>query len=252
MAASIWLPKPLNSRKRQDYYDRLKRSYDKEFYEQEVLGTYLAYQTGLVDRFCDRGKNIRRLRADPTKRLYWALDFNVEPMASVVAQVDGETVYVIEEIFLARSSTRDVCEEFGRRYPYWPAGVTVYGDASANQRSVTEGKSSREYIEDYFRRRDYHASQVHFPRSNPAVRDRIGLVNAKLLNAEGAVSLFVNETCPELVADFEQVTYRKGTAEIDKTSDPNRTHISDAVGYLIWQEFGMKSTPIGERPRGLF
>ena len=235
-----------------DYYERLKRSYDKEFYEQEVLGAYLAYQTGMVYRAFERSRNVRKVKADPDKRLYWALDFNVEPMASVVAQLDGETVNVIEEIFLSRASTREVCEEFGRRYPYWPSGVTVYGDASANQRSIPEGKSSREYIEEYFRQSDYRSSQVRFPRSNPAVRDRIGLVNAKLRNAEGLISLFVDETCHELIADFEQVTYRKGTAEIDKTTNPNRTHVSDALGYLVWQEFGAKRGSIGERSRGLF
>ncbi|MCC7154338.1 MAG: hypothetical protein IT161_07170 [Bryobacterales bacterium] len=235
-----------------DYYERLKRSYDQEFYEQEVLGAYLAYQTGLVYRAFDRSRNVEKLRIDRSKRLYWALDFNVEPMASVVAQVDGDQVNVIEEIFLSRASTREVCEEFGRRYPSWPAGVTVYGDASANQRSIPEGKSSREYIEDFFRHGPYRASQVRFPRSNPAVRDRVGLMNAKLRNADGDVSLRIHEGCVELIADFEQVTYRKGSAEIDKTSNPNRTHVSDALGYLIWQEFGTRPATIGERPRGLF
>lgn len=234
-----------------DYYERLKRSYDKEFYEQEVLGVYLSYQTGMVYRAFDRSKNIEKLRLDPTKRLYWALDFNVEPMASVVAQIDGEHVNVIEEIFLSRASTKDVCEEFGRRYPSWPAGVTVYGDASANQRSIPEGKSSREYVEDYFRRANYRASQVKFPRSNPAVRDRVGLVNAKLRNADGDVRLHIHESCVELIADFEQVSYRRGSGDIDKTTNPNRTHVSDALGYLIWQEFGTKPATIGERPRGL-
>ena len=33
--------------------------------------------------------------------LLWALDFNVDPMSSVVAQMDGETVIVLDEIVMS-------------------------------------------------------------------------------------------------------------------------------------------------------
>ncbi len=36
--------------------------------------------------------------------LLWALDFNVDPMCSVVAQVEGEGVTVLDEIVLSRAS----------------------------------------------------------------------------------------------------------------------------------------------------
>ena len=36
---------------------------------------------------------------------------------------------------------------------------------------------------------------------------------------------------------------------IDKDNDPKRTHLSDALGYLIWQEC---REPVGERRERLF
>jgi hypothetical protein len=51
----------------------------------------------------------------------------------------------------------------------------------------------------------------------------------------------VDSRCRELIADFERVTYKPDSGQIDKSSDPMRTHASDALGYLIWQEC---------RPRG--
>ncbi len=39
-----------------------------------------------------------------------------------------------------------------------------------------------------------------------------------------------------LVADFEEVTFKPDTSVIDKERDSKRTHLSDALGYLIWQE----------------
>ena len=84
------------------------------------------------------------------------------------------------------------------------------------------------------------------PSSNPPVRDRITLVNARLRNAEGEIGMYVSPKCKELIKDFEEVSYRADTTLIDKGRDPRRTHLSDALGYLIWQEWRPKA-PIGER-----
>jgi hypothetical protein len=83
------------------------------------------------------------------------------------------------------------------------------------------------------------------PRSNPAVRDRVMTVNSMFETADGQVKLTIDPRCRELVKDFEQVSYQENTTSIDKTSDPRRTHLSDALGYLLWQEF--KRQDIGER-----
>jgi hypothetical protein len=36
--------------------------------------------------------------------------------------------------------------------------------------------------------------------------------------------------------DFEQVSFKADTYQIDKDRDRLRTHLSDALGYLLWQE----------------
>jgi hypothetical protein len=74
------------------------------------------------------------------------------------------------------------------------------------------------------------------PKSNPAVRDRINLMNRQLRSAAGTVGLLVDPKCKELILDFEQVSYKQETNIIDKDRDRLRTHLSDALGYLVWQE----------------
>jgi len=76
------------------------------------------------------------------------------------------------------------------------------------------------------------------------VKDRVNCVNAKLRGHSGQHTLGVNLTCKHLIGDFEQVcwkTYPHGNslAELDK-SDPMRTHVSNALGYLIAREFPMR------------
>jgi hypothetical protein len=87
--------------------------------------------------------------------------------------------------------------------------------------------------------------------SNPVVRERVQLMNAKLAAANGERLLQVHPRCTELIRDFEQVLYKEGSGVVDKDKDPKRTHLSDALGYLVWQECGGRGT-VGEKGSRLF
>ena len=89
------------------------------------------------------------------------------------------------------------------------------------------------------------------PKANPSIRDRISLTNAMLKSAAGEIELLVDSKCTELIKDFEQVCYKADTTIPDKEKNRSRTHLSDALGYLLWQEC-RPLQPIGERNRRLF
>lgn len=228
-----------------DYYERLKHSYDARFYQQEVLGDYLHLNAGRVYDAFERSGNVAEVALDPAKALLWALDFNVDPMCSVVAQVDGERVTVLDEIVLSRATTKQACEEFQARFSSHASGVTVFADATG-ARMQTTGTSDLQVLRDELRGGAHGAVNFKVPRSNPAVRERIMLMNAKLANADGKRSLTIDPRCKELIKDFEQVSYKDGSQVIDKERDPKRTHLSDALGYLMWQQFGGFGN-VGER-----
>jgi hypothetical protein len=233
-----------------DFYERLRGSYDENFFRQEVLGDYLNARGGLVYHAFDRQKNVRALEVDESRPVVWAVDFNVDPMSSVVAQVErnGE-VAVLDEIVLRRATTEQACEEFEKRFGLPRAGVVVYGDASGASMHTT-GHSDYQVIRDYFSSRMAKVS-YRVPKANPPVRDRVSVVNARLRNARGETQLFVDPKCRELIADFEQVSYQQDSTQIDKDKDRKRTHLSDALGYLIWQQDRGSGT-VGERGERLF
>jgi phage terminase large subunit len=233
-----------------DFYERLKRSYDERFYRQEVLGEYLAMHEGRVYPAFERGIHIRDVEPDPERHLLWALDFNVDPMSSVIAQIDEETVYVLDEIVLSRASTWEACLEFQNRYPPPKKGLRIYADASGQHRQ-TGGGTDIEIIKRFLSGNGYRRVEYRLTARNPAVRDRVGLVNARLKNAAGEVRLYVHSRCRELIRDFEEVTYKPGSGVIDKERDSKRTHVSDALGYLIWREFGQPFGPAGEQDKPL-
>ena len=230
-----------------DFYERLKSSYDQKFYEQEVLGMYLNLDGGRVYCSFDRNVHVQPQKIDPRLPLLWALDFNVDPMSSVVAQRGASGTRVVDEIFLRHSTTEDACEEFLRRYPKHPAGVIVYGDASGAHEQTT-GASDYGIVREMLRTHGYAKVEYRVPAANPNVRERINLVNSRLRSAAGAVSLVVDAKCRELIRDFEEVSYKQDSGGIDKDRDRMRTHLSDALGYLLLEEC---RAPVGEQGRPL-
>ncbi len=232
-----------------DFYDRLRKSYDPEFYEQEVLGSYLSLNGGLVYRCFSRAEHVQELEVDARKPLLWALDFNVDPMSSVVVQLARDVAYVLDEVVVSRATTEMACEEFASRYINHPGGLRIYGDASGHNTHTT-GSTDYGIIQDFFRRRRGSAPEQRVPRVNPLVRDRVSLVNARLRNADGEIRLRIDPRCKELIKDFEELAFKEGTMIPDKDKDPKRSHLSDALGYLLWQEF--HTGKAGERSGRLF
>lgn len=226
-----------------DYYERLRSSYDERFFQQEALGQYLSLHAGRVYYAFERVGNVVEANVDRQKPLLWALDFNVDPMCSVVAQLDERRVRVLDEIVLSRASTPQACEEFERRFPGHVGGVVVYADATG-ARMQTTGTTDVAILREFFRGGEYGEVKFRIPKANPVVRERVMLMNSKLASADGERALTVSRRCKELIKDLEQVTYKENSQVIDKERDPKRTHLSDALGYLLWQLFRVKA---GER-----
>ena len=138
-------------------------------------------------------------------------------------------------------------------YPYgWrsqyngPIQLDVYGDATGNGRSSSAARTDWQIVKDAIAAQPHRfVKQHHVPSVNPPVRDRVNCVNALLCNSEGDRRLTIDPRCQQLILDLERVRWRTDVAgnaqgELDK-SDPARTHVSDALGYMIAREFNIRS-----------
>ena len=107
-------------------------------------------------------------------------------------------------------------------------------------------------MRDFFGRyQDRYQATFHVRSSNPAVKDRVNCVNARLRNHAGERHLRIDPRCKQLIQDFERVHWKSDAngnslPELNQ-SDPKRTHASDALGYMIEWEFPMRLKG-GERP----
>jgi len=243
------LAKPFENRfllkKVPDFYKRLKDSYDESFYQQEALGSYLNMTGGLVYSSFSREQNVTELQVEPFVPLLWALDFNVDPMSSIIVQIVGGKIRVLGEIVIRHGTTQQACEDFMKRFPNHPAGIGVYGDASGFKQQTT-GTSDYEIIQEFFKVHSSTTVKYRVPKANPSVRDRINLTNSKLRSASGDIWIQVAPDCKELIKDLEQVCFKEDSTQIDKDRDRQRTHLSDALGYLLWQEC-VSNGSVGER-----
>ena len=257
-----------------------RRELDERTYRQEYQASFESSGVGIAYFGFDRTHNVRPLRYDPKLPIFWSLDFNVNPLCSVLGQALNGRVHILDELVLPNSNTLAACEEFLSRSKQWiiapeplelperedgreafdemlrqyqPAllNVYVYGDATAEQRRTSASRTDWQIARDFFGRYpDRFKVQFRVPRSNPPVKDRVNCVNAMLRNHAGQHRLLIDPKCKELIKDFEQVCWKADPhgnqlADLDK-SDPMRTHISDAAGYYLAREFSMRALR-GER-----
>ena len=235
--------------------DSAAKQLDERTYRQEFEATFENLGVGRAYYAFDRAHNVAKIPFSCQLPVCWAIDFNMNPLCSVLAHFIPTKVHILEEIILPNSNTLQACEEFLNRTEKWrtdwPMKVYLYGDATGSQRRTSASRTDWQIVMDFFRRYpNLFEVTLRVPSANPPVKDRINCVNAMLRNHDGQHRIMIDPSCKELIHDFEQVSWRadphgNGLAELDK-SDPRRTHVSDAVGYLVAREFPMRAKS-GER-----
>lgn len=203
--------------------------------------------------------NVKEIARDPRLPLIWSLDFNVNPMSAVIAQMREAfgpnshltnekltTFEVLDEIVLPNSNTPEMCGEFFERYTAMSKGrkpeVHVYGDATASRRDTRGYESDWQIIYNFLDQRQIPYKNF-VAGSDPAVRDRVAAMNNALLQPDGVIGLYMTSRCKQLILDLKEVRWKRdksgnSTSQLDK-SDANRTHISDALGYAVEKKFAL-------------
>ena len=240
-------------------YDRLAESYDDKLFRQEVLGEYLNVHSGIAYYAFNRAHNMQQLDYESMQPLIWSLDFNINPMCSVLAQVIDTTtrvdmlsgrrtgvIQVFDELYLADCNTPRACEEFHKKAQKFVRNgfqiqVNIYGDpaGSARQTAGSGADSDWQAVREFFSRHREYSPTFKYRNAHPPVRDRVAAVNGMLCNAEGQRKLFVDPRCKNLIRDLERVTWKEGAGILDK-DDGALTHLSDALGYFVEAEFGLR------------
>lgn len=194
----------------------------------------------------DAARQMVRLQSDPLQPLRVTFDFNVDPMTVVVGQqwpgAAGLEFGAFHAIALMGSTYMDACAAVVQRYPTWPAGVVVYGDATGAARNPKDLRSNYAGIEELLR--VIGPVTLKVPRANPPVALRLNSVNVVCRDARGRTRLWLQgdpqapkaSPCRPLVKSLEQTVKKSGTDDLLKKPGETVSHMGDALGYWITAE----------------
>ncbi|MGN0031357.1 MAG: phage terminase large subunit [Candidatus Gastranaerophilaceae bacterium] len=222
------------------FCDELKKLYDKDYYEIFVLGKSGKMNSNLVVKDFTQD-NIREIKYQQDLDVHISCDFNVDPMAWVLAHKSEDKVFYFDEIVLENTTTQKTCEEFCRRYPLHKGRIIINGDASGDNRSCTSEYTNYVIIKRTLAKFGYDA-EIKIKSYNPPIKNRIAAFNAKVKNAEGEIGLYISPKCEKLLYNIYNLRYIEGTSKIDVPtySQIKQTkelkflsHPFDAASYLV-------------------
>ena len=210
----------------QEEVEAAKRDLDIRTFRQEYEASFET-ATNLVYYSFKPENNVKKWdgNKEELKSIYVCTDFNVSPMATLIAVPTATGLHVIDEICLYSSNTDEMVQEVRNRYPH--QRITVFPDSSGNQRRTSAGG-----------RTDISIMQnagwtVKVKSRNPAVRDRINAVNSLLLNSNSECRLFIEPTCRELIKCLTRFSYKENTLIPEKGGKEDYSHFPDALGYGV-------------------
>lgn len=160
-------------------------------------------------------------------------DFNVNPMATVIAVRVVDECHILDALEIHTSNTEEVAEELRRRYPN--RRVVICPDPAGKQRHTNAPVGETDFT--ILRRAGF---DVRAPNKAVAVVDRVN--NAQAMFLQGARRrVRIHPRATALIAGLKNLTYKEGTSIRDKGSGFD--HVCDAADYLLWQEFNVLTQP---------
>ncbi len=220
--------------------EQARSDMDEKSFKQEFEASFETMSGRVYYQF-DRHVHVQECEYDPRKPIWIGQDFNIDPMSSVIMQLqDDGTVHVVDEIVMFSSNTQEVYEELERRYWEKLNQVTIYPDPAGAYRGHGRGESDL----DILRNDGAGFTRMRYRRKHPRIADRVNAVNRMLKTASGKIGLRIDHKCKGLIQSLEQTIYKEGSREVDKAKSVE--HSADALGYCIELEFPVrKFVPIG-------
>lgn len=214
--------------------DAAKRQMSPKQYRQEYEASF---ETASGRIYEDYGKaNYTNEVIRPHEQLCWFHDFNFTPLSSGVGVRRGDSVYCLDEIILTSAVARQSALEFVEKFKeHENRHVLIYGDPSG--RAGEKHGHASDYVEIEKVLRDHKWEYTRRVRpAAPAIKDRQNAVRAKIMNAAGEVSLYVNTgKAPYTHKGLATVQLKQGSTFQEEETEYQ--HITTAVGYFIDREF---------------
>ena len=211
------------------YIELLESSYDQNLLKAYRDGEFVNLQEGQTYYSFNRENNIEEYKYNPNLPICIGQDWNVEPITAVLFQVYNSSpkIRIFDEIGLSHSEGEILTQKMINmiKSKYKNNMIVSYPDPSGNQRRTSSLYTDIQILKN-------NGFVVKVRHKAPAVIDRVNAMNKMLID-----DIIIDPKCKLLIRDLEQVTNKEGTREINKTTNKDLTHFSDALGYAVEFEF---------------
>jgi hypothetical protein len=220
-----------------DVIDSAKRQMGKKQYLQEYEASFETASGRIYEDYSEANHTNEEIL--PHEQLLWMHDQNYTPLSSAIAVRrgdDGKQVYLLDEIVLTSAVSRQSAMEFVDKYKdHENKHVIIYGDPAGKAGEKHGQESAYTQIEDVLRDNGWKFTRRVKPK-HPSIKDRQNAVRAKIANAAGESSLFVNTNkAPYCHKGLSTCQLKKGSTFIEEEDEYQ--HITTAIGYFIDYEY---------------
>lgn len=217
-----------------DVIQSAKRVLSAQQYRQEYEASFETASGRIYDNYGP--DNYTKEEIKPHEQLLWYHDFNFTPLSSGIGVLRDQNVYLMEEIILTSAVARQSAQEFVDRYKnHQNKNVIIYGDPSGRAGEKHGHVSDYIDIESVLKDSGWRYTRRVKP-STRSIKDGQNAVRAKIKNAAGHVSLYVNTVkAPYTHKSLSTGQLKKGSSFIEEEGEYQ--HIGTAVRYFIDYEF---------------
>lgn len=227
-----------------DRIEAAKRQMSDRQYKQEYEASFETATGRIYEDYSSANHTTELIQ--PHERLLWFHDFNYTPMSSGIGVERNGKIYALDEIVLESATTENSAREFIERYAsHRNRHVYIYGDPAGRAGEKHGHASDYTQMEDLLRSSGWTVAR-RVKSAAPAIKDRQNAVRAKVRNAAGEISLYVNPAkCRYLDKGMSTVQLKKGSTF--QEADSEFQHITTAVGYFIDYEWPIAGRAVGAR-----
>jgi hypothetical protein len=218
----------------QSTIDAAKRQMSAKQFKQEYEASF---ETASGRIYEDYGQaNLTDTTILPHERLLWFHDFNYTPMSSGIGVRRGDNIYLLDDIILESAVSSQSALEFVERYKnHNNKSVLIYGDPAGRSGEKHGHSSDYTEMERILREHGWHYER-RVKTSTRSIKDGQNAVRAKIRNAMGEISLYVNPNIAKFTHKaLSVIQLKEGSTFLE--ADSEYQHIGTAIRYMIDYEF---------------
>ena len=216
-----------------------KQDLDLRTFRQEYMATFENVANNVY--YAWDMANVKAWEEPVPRTLLVGIDFNIDPVTSIVCVQTEVGLHVIDEIIIPNSNTDELAQAIISRYG--GNRIIAFPDPAGSARKTSsKGRTDHIILQEC-------GMHVKARRAHPPIRDRINAMNRLLCDANGVRKLYVDPKCKKTIEMFQKHEYKDGTGLPSKTDGYD--HTSDALGYCVEYNYPIRKPQLdlGSQPQ---